>query len=170
MRFALVLAMVGLVFTSSAHAALPSCASDGERQAMLVRGLQSYLMMAAVACNQSDAYNKFINNNQAELSRQGHSLKAYFQRVYGGSSETHLNKFITEIANEWSQVHMANMTNYCKSTWDMMYQLEKQPMPLTEVSKGIAAQPGVTNAMCSGVATGLATRVASAQAPAAQSR
>lgn len=170
MRLALVVAMVGLVLSSSAQAALPTCASDSERQAMLVRGLQSYLMMAAVACNQSDAYNKFININQGELSRQGVALKAYFQRVYGGNAERHLNGFITEIANEWSQVHMADMNNYCKSTWDMMYQLEKNPMPLAEVSKGVAAQPGVTNAMCSGVATGLTTRVASAQAPAAQSR
>ncbi len=170
MRFALVAAMIGLLFSSSAQAGLPSCATDSERHAMLVRGLQSYLMMAGVACNQGDAYNKFVTRNQSELSTQGHALKAYFQRVYGGNSERRLNDFITEIANAWSQVHLTNMANYCKSTWEMMYLLEKNPQPLVEVSKGISAQPGVTAVMCNGVGGTADTRVASAQAPAARSR
>lgn len=167
MRFTVIAALVGLLFTSSAQAALPSCASDSERSAMLVRGLQSYLMMAGVACNQGDAYNKFVTANQRELSAQGMALKSYFQRVYGGSAERQMNDFITEIANAWSQVHMRDMATYCKSTWEMMWQLEKQPVALTELSKGIAAQPGVTAVMCSGVSAGAGTRVATAQPPAA---
>lgn len=159
MRIAAIAIAATLLLSAPAQA-LPSCASDAERQAMLVRGLQSYLMMAAVACNQSDAYNKFITRNQAELTAQGHALKAYFQRVYGGSSERQLNDFITEIANAWSQVHMTNMSNYCKSTWEMMLQLEKAPAPLVEVSKGIAAQPSITAVMCAGVTGGTSTRVA----------
>lgn len=170
MRFALVAAMIGLLFSSAAQAGLPGCASESERQAMLVRGLQSYLMMAGVACNQGDAYNRFVTRNQSELTAQGHALKAYFQRVYAGNAERRLNDFITEIANAWSQVHLTNMANYCKSTWEMMYLLEKNPQPLSEVSRGVSTQPGVTAVMCAGVAGAGDTRVASAQAPAARSR
>lgn len=133
---------------------------------MLVRGLQSYLMMAGVACNQGDAYNRFVTANQTELSTQGVALRGYFQRVYGSGAERHLNDFITGLANAWSQVHMTNMGNYCKSTWEMMYQLEKQPQPLKQLSMGVVAQPTVTQVMCSGVAAGAETRVATAQKPA----
>lgn len=170
MRLAAIAFVAGLAVSSAAHASLPNCASDVERQAMMVRGLQSYLMMAGVACNQADAYNRFVQTNQAELSAQGTALKGYFRRVYGGNYESHLNDFITEIANAWSQVHMSNMSNYCKSTWEMMYRLEKTPQPLTQLSMGIAAQPSVTAVMCSGIAAPVTTRVAEAQVVAPASR
>jgi hypothetical protein len=154
MRILVPVLAVLLVISSSVQAALPACASDAERQAMLVRGLQSYLMMAGVACNQGDAYNKFVMRNQRELSAQGNMLRSYFQRVYRGNSERHMNDFITELANAWSQVHMQNMTNYCKSTWDMMWRNERHPSAVAVLSQGVTAQPSVTSVMCNNVAGG----------------
>ncbi len=160
-RLFLGLGLAVFFFAMPVQAALPRCASEAERQAMLVRGLQSYLMMAGVGCNQAQAYNKFVTANQTQISSHGQILKSYFSRVYGGSGEKHLNDFITEVANAWSKQHMANMSGYCKATWELMWNLERHPAKLPELAQKVVQQPMVLDTMCSGAAT--ATQVATNQ-------
>lgn len=141
----------------AAHAARPACASDSERTAMLVRGLQSYFMMAGVGCNQGAAYNKFVTANQSQISAQGHVLKSYFQRVYGKDAERNLNDFVTELANAWSQIHIHNMQGYCKATWELMWRMEQERLPLLDVAQAVTQQPSVTGIMCNNASAGAVT-------------
>jgi hypothetical protein len=141
------------VLANGAEAARPACTTSAEREAMTVRAFQSYLMVAAVACNQATAYNGFVTRFQPELAASGQRLKGYFQRVYGGNAEKSLNDYITGLANAWSQVHMANMGGYCAATWETMWRLGKgspdRAALMTYVS-GKSADPAVAEELCSG--------------------
>lgn len=140
---------------SSPVAAAPSCASLQEQEAMAVRAFQSQLMVAAVACNQADAYNRFANKYQSIVSAQGNNLKAHFQRAYGGSGEKKLNDFITELANAWSQVHLADMASYCRATWETMWKLEKHPIDtkqFVELSRNKSFVADIVPVLCAGAA------------------
>lgn len=140
---------------ASPSIAAPSCASLQEQEAMAVRAFQSQLMVAAVACNQADAYNRFANKYQSIVSAQGNNLKAHFKRAYGGSSEKKLNDFITELANAWSQVHLADMASYCRATWETMWKLEKHPIDakqFVELSRNKSFVADIVPVLCSGAA------------------
>lgn len=141
-----------------AQAALPSCSNDGERQAMVIRSFQSYLMVAAVACNQAQAYNTFVTKNQGVLAAEGTRLKSYFRRVYG-PGEKPLNDFITGLANAWSQIHMSDMASYCRGTWETMWKLDTGKIQLLDQARLTATQPAVATEMCAGAVT---TQVAAA--------
>lgn len=163
--------LLGASAAQPAVAALPACSSAAEKNAMVVRSLQSYLMVAGVGCNQAGAYNKFMTKYQQLVSMHGGVLRSYFSRVYGGSGERQLNNFITGIANAWSQKHMADMTTYCKGTWDMMWQLDKlasaDNAKLLELGQAVSVQPVVADELCSGAVT--TTQVAQASPPHAPS-
>ena len=131
------------------RAALPACVSETEKQAMIVRSFQSYLMVAAVACNQAQAYNTFISKNQRMISGEGTALKAYFHRVYG-PGEKPLNDFITALANAWSQIHMSDMSAYCGGTWETMWKLNTGKIQFIDQARLTASQPAVAAEMCSG--------------------
>lgn len=165
MRHALVLACAFGLLSSAAFAKPAACVSEAERQAMAVRAFQSQLMVAAVACNQADAYNTFARRYQTQLTSQGESLKAYFKRAHAGKSEKELNNFITELANAWSQVHLQNMTSYCKATWATMWQLEKHPQSAADFVTTARNQSYIANVvpvLCDGAAVPAASQVAAA--------
>lgn len=153
-RFVLVAVLGSFLTGGVAAAALPACTTQAERDAMTVRSFQSYLMVAAVACNQAQAYNGFVSRYQGELSSHGQRLKGYFQRVYGRSSDPHLNDFITDLANAWSQSHMANMGAYCKATWDTMWYLTQGPQAgaagFAQAVAERATSPVVREVLCAG--------------------
>src|SRR5882724_5487439 len=94
-RRLLATALTALVaFSTPAFAA--SCVRTDEATAFSLRHLQSRLMVAALSCNQRDAYNTFVTRFQSELSDGGRNLISYFDRNGG---KTALNSYITEIAN-----------------------------------------------------------------------
>ena len=140
---------VSVLTAMPVRAALPACVSESEKQAMIIRSFQSYLMVAAVACNQAQAYNTFIRKNQRVISGEGNTLKAYFNRVYG-PGEKPLNDFITALANAWSQIHMRDMNTYCRGTWETMWKLDTGKIQLIDQSRLTASQPAVAAEMCSG--------------------
>jgi len=98
--FAATLGTVGSAFASS-------CATQAELQAFQTRVLQTELMMAALACNESDRYNAFIRRFTPELMSGGQLVKSYFSRVYGKSGTTRMNSAITTYANDSSKDRMA---------------------------------------------------------------
>ncbi len=162
--------LVGVLMASGpATAALPACTTQAERDAMTVRAFQSYLMVAAVACNQAQAYNSFVSRYQGDLSAHGQRLKGYFQRVYGRGSEPKLNDFITDLANAWSQLHMANMGAYCKATWDTMWYLTKGqqagPAGFAQAVAERSTSPVVRDLLCAGAAPAAATVAAATPPP-----
>lgn len=89
------------------------CVDSSERQAMITRVLQTELMVAALTCGQQGEYNTFIRRFEGELVNRGKTLRAYFQRTYGGQSQPRLDGFITRLANEASQRSIANRADFC---------------------------------------------------------
>lgn len=147
--------LIGLIAAGGAVAALPACVSAQERDAMTLRSFQSSLMVAAVGCNQTQAYNAFASRYRAELSATGPALRSYFQRVYGRGDESRLNAFITDIANAWSQRHMANKQAYCEETWTTMWSLTQGPQATRQgLAQAVATRARVPEAaavLCAGV-------------------
>ena len=145
----------GLSFgPSGAMAALPACQTNLERETMAVRSFQSYLMVAAVACGQSQAYNQFISKHQNALAGNGQHLRAYFKRVYGDrASEKKLTDFITDLANVWSQIHMGDMKGYCTGTWNTMWHLTHGARATFDQVKfaasEVASHPKAVSSLCS---------------------
>lgn len=136
-----------------AQAALPSCTTAAEQNAMSVRAFQSFLMLAGVACNQAQAYNRFMTRYNVQVSSHGDALKSYFSRVYPHHSETKMNDFVTELANAWSAIHLRDMKGYCKASWDIMMLLERLPRvddsKLIQASRAMANQKPVPDVLCS---------------------
>jgi hypothetical protein len=152
MRSIVFVILVVLLLAPSAQAALPSCKTQAEQNAMSVRAFQSFLMLAGVACNQADAYNRFMTRYKGQITDHSGALKSYFARVYPRSSDAKMNDFVTDLANAWSGVHLKNMQSYCKASWDIMTLLERLPQVddarLIRSARAMAAQDGVVQTLC----------------------
>ena len=141
------------LFSAGQAMALPACTTAAERDAMVMRALQSQLMVAAVACNQTPAYNSFLTTYQSQFSSAGQQLRGYFNRTYSGSGEKQMNNFITALANAWSRVHMANMKQYCEATWKFMWQATHPVASAATIlssARQVAANPVIGAELCSG--------------------
>ena len=104
------LALAGMT-GSSAYAA--TCSPTMDRMPFQFRALQSTLMVAALTCDVRNQYNDFVVKFQASLARNGRALDGQFRRLYGAASERHLNRFITELANDASIVSIKNRDGFC---------------------------------------------------------
>lgn len=105
-------ALAAAIVAGSGQTARACSLSTGET-AVLVRALQSHLMVAGLSCGQSAQYNQFVKGYQAELIRHGQNLKSHYSRQYGGSAKRQLNAGVTRMANEASQRSMANRAAFC---------------------------------------------------------
>jgi hypothetical protein len=102
-----------------AVAALPlsqaqgACYTAVEATAIHVRMLQSELMVAALACRESNPelamiqqYNAFVNRHGDWLVSHSRILQAHFQKHYGAQHRGHMDKFVTALANDASKRSM----------------------------------------------------------------
>ncbi len=89
-------------------AAAAGCVTHAEREAKMVRHLQSELMIGALQCRGSrDAgqrrlYNRFVVMHRATLRREADVLRAYFERRHGTGSDAALDSHVTGLANRIS--------------------------------------------------------------------
>src|SRR5262249_47595745 len=102
-----------------------SCYGPAETTAIHVRMLQSELMVAALACRDSnpelgmiEQYNSFIHRLGDRLISHSKVLQAYFQKHYGASSKKQLESFVTALANDASTRSMT-ATHYCEGAADL---------------------------------------------------
>lgn len=107
---------------------LSTCATVQEAAAFSLRHLQSRLMVAALSCNQRDAYNNFVETFRPPLADAGAGLISYFQRSGGG--QTALNRHITELANVAGLYRASDPEGFCRETWNMFLLLEDEPNKL----------------------------------------
>jgi hypothetical protein len=98
------------------------CYSPAERSAVEVRMLQSELMVAALACRDSNpelgmiaGYNDFVKRLSDRLVHNSKLLQAHFKKEYGASGEHRFEAFETELANAASKRSMAS-SSYCQSS------------------------------------------------------
>jgi hypothetical protein len=71
-------------------------------------------MVAALTCGERPSYNAFAKRFRSQLVAHGTNLRGYFRRSYGSAGETHLNHFVTELANAASQRSLSDPAAYCR--------------------------------------------------------
>jgi hypothetical protein len=115
-----------------AAAAEMPCASNEEARGFTLRHLQSRLMVAALSCNQRDAYNSFVQRFMVDLTSGGKALIAYFERTGGGASA--LNRHVTDLANGAGLHRASDPDGFCAATWRMFWELEQKPEQLSDIA------------------------------------
>lgn len=126
------LAVSGLVLamlTGGEAKAAGSCAKADEMAALNSRVVQSWLMLAALTCDERPRYNAFVTRFRSALSGQGAVLRSYFSRAYGDASESRLNKFVTTVANNVSDYshEKSGGTPFCFEARRIFLQAESLP-------------------------------------------
>lgn len=108
------------------------CTAAEEASAFNLRDLQSRFMVAALACNQQDAYNKFALRFQPHLINAGDRLMDYFTRIGRGPRAG--NKHITDAANAAGLERAESPISYCTKTWNLFWTLEQAPLELAKTA------------------------------------
>lgn len=98
--------IVALCMTTSVSAlAQSACPTAAEARAERTRILQTELMVAALKCRGRpelglyEKYNAFVQKFTPQLVEHGKTLTAYFSRAYGPDYRSHMDKYITSLAN-----------------------------------------------------------------------
>lgn len=111
---ALVLAAVPIAQAAAA------CYTPAEATAIHIRMLQSELMVAALACRESNPelgmisqYNAFVSRHSAGLVGQNRILERHFDKNYGGGSQAkrRMDALLTALANDASKRSM--VADFC---------------------------------------------------------
>jgi hypothetical protein len=76
-----------------------TCASPAEAAALQTAAMQQELMVAALQCHESSAYNRFVIAYRPELQDSDAALKAFFVRRGGEHGEAGYDTFKTKAAN-----------------------------------------------------------------------
>ncbi|MGE4065057.1 MAG: hypothetical protein AB7E79_16955 [Rhodospirillaceae bacterium] len=146
-------ALCGAAAVCAAMPALPAYAGDlsicmtrQEATAFSLRQLQSRLMVAALSCNQRDAYNNFVETFRPPLADAGAGLISYFQRTGGG--QTALNRHITELANVAGLYRAEDPEGFCQETWNMFLLLEEDPAALEAQAVAHVMEDAGSPALC----------------------
>ncbi len=108
------------------------CVTPDEAAAFDVRHLRSRFMVAALACNQRDAYNEFVTRFRPYLMDAGDRLIGYFARTGGGPGE--INRHVTDLANAAGLRRAENPTSYCTQAWDLFWSLEQAPLDIAKIA------------------------------------
>lgn len=89
------------------------CANPEESTALKIAALQQQLMVAALSCNETALYNRFVIAYRANLQRSDAVLQGYFQRgdPHGGMAAYHAYK--TKLANTASLRSLHDIVSYC---------------------------------------------------------
>lgn len=89
-----------------------SCIQPAEQAAFEVRALQSQLMVAALSCNQDNAYNAFVRKFQPALAGSYNTIQSHYRRG-GANGQRNLDQYITGLANAHSQDGIRQGSHFC---------------------------------------------------------
>ena len=124
-----------------------ACAEPEETTALLVRALQSRLMVSALVCDTRAQYNAFVTRYRPALQHNGAVLISYFGRSYGGEATPRLNRFVTALANDASVDSNADRAAFCDGAETTLAELDRRgemrldTLPL----RALVPLPGVTD-------------------------
>jgi len=116
-----------------------ACATPDEMAAFQSRILLSDLMVSALSCNEQKRYNAFVTKYKTDLGKHGAALQHYFRKAYGASGRTHMNRFVTDVANNSSNYSLEHIALYCKETGKEFEQLLASNE--TSIARYAASQP-----------------------------
>jgi hypothetical protein len=110
---------LSMAVTPVSHA-LAACYTAPEATAVHVRMLQSELMVAALACRDSNPelgmigeYNSFMRKFGDRLVSHSQELQGHFRKNYGQQARPKMDSFITGLANNASKRSMTS-SGYCQ--------------------------------------------------------
>lgn len=75
------------------------CATHDEVATLKVAALQQQMMVAALTCHQTGAYNRFVRSFRPELRRSDHAMLSLFVRKDSSDGDADYNAFKTKLAN-----------------------------------------------------------------------
>ena len=145
----------GIAVGPGMQARAADCYTPAETAAVHVRMLQSELMVAALACRDSNpelgmiaGYNEFVHRLSPSLVRNSKLLQSHFKKTYGSAGEHRFEAFETALANAASKQSMASST-YCENAATLFQQVSVlQPRDLEQFSSSRAANLGMALQAC----------------------
>jgi len=75
------------------------CATHDEVATLKVAALQQQMMVAALTCHQTGAYNRFVRTFRPELQRSDHAMLSLFVRKDSSDGDADYNAYKTKLAN-----------------------------------------------------------------------
>jgi len=90
-----------------------SCASPNEAAALRTAVIQQELMVAALQCHETAAYNRFVMTYRSELLSSDATLKAFFVRRGGEHGEAGYDSFKTKAANLSALEQARHASDFC---------------------------------------------------------
>jgi hypothetical protein len=91
------------------------CAQPEDMTAIKTAALQQKLMVAALSCQATQLYNRFVVSYQKELQASDQALQNFFRRLNGKTGTEDYHAFKTKLANNASMQSIGDITNYCSS-------------------------------------------------------
>ena len=102
------------------------CAKEALRKAIILRSMQSKLMVAALACDGAQSrYNNFALKYQKALGKNGSLIMGYFKCKAGKKATAQFDKMITKIANLASALNSENHADFCDEAQGVFDELEE---------------------------------------------
>ena len=89
------------------------CANPAEAAALKTAVMQQELMVAALQCHESNAYNRFVTSYRPELQDSDATLKSFFVRRGGEHGEAGYDTFKTRAANLSALEQARDTRNFC---------------------------------------------------------
>ena len=89
------------------------CATPSEAVALKTAVIQQELMVAALQCHETAAYNRFVMNYRGELQASDATLKSFFVRRGGEHGEAGYDTFKTKAANLSALEQARNAGGFC---------------------------------------------------------
>ena len=103
------------------------CAHPNEMAAVKAAAIQQRLMVAALTCNATPRYNKFVVSYQKDLQASDHQLENFFRRLHGKNGTEQYHAFKTRLANESSMASIHDFAGYCGSAQQMFDEAQAKP-------------------------------------------
>jgi hypothetical protein len=108
-------ALAAAAVVTGADAASLRCARPAEVTAIQAAAIQQDLMVAALTCHDTAAFNSFQTSFNRELRASDATLLGMFHRLYGfRRGETEYHAFKTRLANDSSIRSIHNNPDYCQ--------------------------------------------------------
>jgi hypothetical protein len=89
------------------------CANPAEAAALKTAVMQQELMVAALQCHETSAYNRFVTSYRPELQDSDATLKSFFVRRGGEHGEAGYDTFKTKAANLSALEQARDSRNFC---------------------------------------------------------
>src|SRR5579859_4746110 len=90
------------------------CKQTPDQASIGMRALQTELMVAGLKCS-ADGWNNFTAKFKTVIKTDADRLQHLFNKTYGKGGATHMNAFVTQLANDASQrSNQMTEANYCQ--------------------------------------------------------